>query len=81
MEVPASRYRPSLRAMPANCLPLSIWPRIRCAESKPKARSSSRGHLLYVGQAFAGLDVAFRAGAQEGCWELFSVGKESVGST
>src|SRR6516162_7625454 len=81
MEVPASRYRPSLRAMPANCLPLSIWPRIRCAESKPKARSSSRGHLLYVGQAFDGLDVAFRAGAQEDCWELFSVGKGSVGST
>ena len=53
----------------------SIWvpyytPRRRWLRPLP-GEVKFQGHLLYVGQAFAGLDVAFRATAQEDQWALF----------
>ena len=71
MEVPLSRYRPSLRAMPEKLPELEYLAQDEVRRVKTKGEVKFKGHLLYVGQAFAGLDVAFRASAQEDLWELF----------
>ena len=71
MEVPLSRYRPSLRAMPEKLPELEYLAQDEVRRVKTKGEVKFKGHLLYVGQAFAGLDVAFRASAQEDHWELF----------
>jgi hypothetical protein len=71
MEVPLSRYRPSLRAMPEKLPELEYLAQDEVRRVKTKGEVKFKGHLLYVGQAFAGLEVAFRAGAQEDHWELF----------
>src|SRR5262249_50602270 len=82
MKVALSRYRPSLACerCPRNCPNLNIWPRTRCEELKPKERSSSRATCSMSAKAFAGLDVAFRASAQEDYWELF-FGWKRIGSS
>ena len=71
MEVPLSRYRPSLRAMPEKLPELEYLAQDEVRRVKTKGEVKFKGHLLYVGQAFAGLDVAFRASVQEDHWELF----------
>ena len=71
MQVPASRYRPSLRAMPENLPALEYLAQDQVRRVKSKGEVKFKGQLFYVGQAFAGLDVAFRQSAQENRWELF----------
>jgi transposase InsO family protein len=71
MEVPASRYRPSPRAMPEKLPPLEYLDKDEVRKVKAKGEVSFKGHSLYAGQAFAGLEVAFRATATECLWEVF----------
>jgi transposase InsO family protein len=71
LEVPASRYRPSLRPMPEKLPAVEYLAQDEVRKVRIKGEVKFQGHLLYVGQAFAGLDVAFRATAQEDQWALF----------
>ncbi len=45
---------------------------------RTKGEIKFKGHLLYAGQAFAGLQLAFRPSGQEDCWDLF-LGWKKVG--
>jgi hypothetical protein len=38
---------------------------------RTKGEVKFRGHLFYVGQAFGGLEVAFRPTPEDGCFDLF----------
>lgn len=78
LEVPASRYRPSLRPMPEKLPAIEYLAQNEVRKVRIKGEVKFRGHLLYVDQAFAGLDVAFRATAKEDQWALF-FGWKSIG--
>lgn len=78
LSVPASRYHPSTRAMPAH-LPVAEYDQdelIRRVKSKGEITFLNR--FYYIGQAFAGLDLALRPTATDGvyrvCYTAFTLG-------
>ena len=78
LAVPASRYRPSTRAMPAQ-LPVAEYDQEELVRPvKSKGEITFRNRFYYVGQAFAGLYVALRPTATDGvyrlCYAAFTLG-------
>jgi transposase InsO family protein len=71
LEVPASRYRASVRCYP------EVLPQIEYNDTDliRSVRSAGRvyleGRKYYVGEAFCGQNVALRPTAQDGVWDVF----------
>jgi transposase InsO family protein len=78
LAVPASRYRPSSRAWPAQ-LPAVVYDAHELVRPvKSKGEITFRNRFYYVGRAFAGLPVALRPAATDGvyrvCFAAFTLG-------
>ena len=78
LAVPASRYQPSTRAMPAH-LPVAEYDHDELVRPvKSKGEITFRNRFYYVGRAFAGLYVALRPTATDGvyrlCYAAFTLG-------
>jgi transposase InsO family protein len=72
-ETPASRYRPSVRAMPAQ-LPLLDYPQMEVRVVRAKGVITFRNQTWYLGEAFASLPVGQRPNphaARHGQWEVY----------
>jgi transposase InsO family protein len=70
LAVPASRYRPSLRTFPST-LPAIEYSTDELVRSvKSKGEITFRNRFYYVGRAFAGLPLALRPTATDGCYRV-----------
>lgn len=68
---PASRYRPSVRSMPA-ALPALEYPDMEVRVVRAKGVITFRGQSWYIGEAFAALPIGLRPSPQaDGQWELY----------
>jgi transposase InsO family protein len=71
LEVPASRYRASMRCYP-EVLPSVDYDSSDLIRSvRPNGQVSFEGSSYFVGQAFAGEKVALRPTGQDGIWGVF----------
>lgn len=71
LEVPASRYRASLRCYP-EVLPAIEYNAADVVRSvRPNGQVNFEGTAYFVGQAFAGEKVALRPTDQDGVWTVF----------
>ncbi len=70
MEVPASRYRLSLRSFPEQLAPIEYPPGMAVRKVQAKGFIYFQGRLLRVSKAFRGQPVGLRAMSVEGCWEV-----------
>jgi transposase InsO family protein len=71
METPASCYRPSARPMPVLLPALEYLPDDHIRTVKSKGEITFKNHFFFIGQAFAGLPVALRAAAPDGCFDVY----------
>jgi transposase InsO family protein len=71
MDVPASRYRPSLRSFPETLPPIEYDGQDIVKTVKQKGEITWRNRTYYIGQAFAGLPIALRPGTRDGLFEVF----------
>jgi transposase InsO family protein len=79
LDVPASRYQPSVRPLPAR-LPLATYePGVAVRPVKSKGEITFHSRFYYVGRAFTGLPVALRPTASDGeyrvCYAAFTLGR------
>lgn len=78
LAVPATRYRPSTRALPRMLPPIEYGARELVRPVKSKGEITFRNRFYYVGQAFIGLPVALRPTATDGvyrvCLAAFTLG-------
>jgi transposase InsO family protein len=78
LAVPAARYRPSSRALPATLPPIEYGSHETVRPVKSKGEITFRNRFYYVGRAFAGLPVALRPTATDGtyrvCLAAFTLG-------
>ena len=68
-EVPAHRYRPSPRALPARLPPLEYPGHVEIRRVSPIGQTSWRHHLIFVSGALAGEDIAFEE-VDDGIWNV-----------
>jgi putative transposase len=68
-EVPAKRYRPSPRALPARLPPLDYPGHVKIRRVSPIGQVSWRNSLVFVSGALAGEDVAFEE-VDDGIWTV-----------
>lgn len=69
--VPASRYRPSVRAMP-RVLPALEYPQMEVRVVRAKGVITFRNQSWYIGEAFASLPLGLRPSPQaDGQWEVY----------
>jgi transposase InsO family protein len=71
LEVPASRYRASVRCYPEVLPPIEYDASDVVRSIRPNGQVSFYGSTYFVGQAFAGQNVAFRPTAEDGVWGVF----------
>lgn len=78
LAVPATRYRPSVRALPRALPAVAYDAQELVRPVKSKGEITFRNRFYYVGQAFSGLPVALRPTAQDGiyrvCFAAFTLG-------
>jgi transposase InsO family protein len=78
LAVPATRYRPSARALPQQLPPVEYDAHELVRPVKSKGEITFRNRFHYVGRAFAGLPVALRPTATDGvyrvCLAAFTLG-------
>lgn len=78
LAVPATRYRPSARALPRSLPPIAYAPGELVRPVKSKGEITFRNRFYYVGQAFIGLPLALRPSATDGvyrvCLAAFTLG-------
>jgi len=70
LEVPASRYQPSVRAMPETLPPLEYGPEAERRAVNPVGQVRFQGRRVKASQAFAGECVGLRATACDGVFEI-----------
>jgi transposase InsO family protein len=71
LAVPASRYQPSLRAFPET-LPTISYDRGEVVRKVgERGQVKYQQHKFFVGDAFAGLQVALRPSITDGLWEVY----------
>ena len=70
LEVPASRYQPSLHPYPEQLEPIHYPPGMPVRKVQDKGRVHYQGRLLPVSQAFRGQPVGVRATATDGLVEV-----------
>ena len=70
LEVPARHYQASQRSMPGKILEAEYGSGEEIRTVKSKGEITYRNRFFYVGEAFAGLQVALRATAQDGVYRL-----------
>jgi len=68
-EVPAHRYRPSPRTLPARLAPLEYPGHMEIRRVSPIGQTSWRHHLIFVSGALAGEDIAFEE-VDDGIWNV-----------
>jgi transposase InsO family protein len=70
-DTPATRYRPSVRAMPAE-LPLPSYPKMEVRVVRAKGVITFGNQTWYIGEAFASLPIGLRPSPQaDGQWEVY----------
>ncbi len=78
LAVPATRYQPSARRLPAGLPPVEYGTHELVRPVKNKGEITFRNRFYYVGQAFAGLPLALRPTATDGiyrvCLQAFTLG-------
>jgi transposase InsO family protein len=70
MEVPASRYRPSLRAFPTQLEPVAYPAGMEVRRVQSKGWVHFQGRIVQVSRAFRGQPVGLRPMSRDGCWEV-----------
>lgn len=70
LEVPASRYRVSLRSFPETLPPIEYDPGVTVRKVQDKGEISFRGKTLKVGQAFRGYPVGLKATLTDGIFDV-----------
>jgi len=70
LEVPASRYRPSLRTMPGTVDPPQYEPQAEVRTVDDNGRLSFKGRRIRCSKAFVGRKVALRATDADGIFDL-----------
>jgi transposase InsO family protein len=70
LAVPATRYQPSPRAYRETLAPLHYHPGELVRNVKSKGEITFRNRFFYIGRAFAGLPVALRPIAKDGCFHV-----------
>lgn len=71
LEVPASRYRASVRCYPEVLPPIEYDAADVIRSVRPNGQMSFEGSSYFIGQAFAGEKVALRATDLDGVWGVF----------
>jgi transposase InsO family protein len=71
LEVPASRYRASVRCYPEVLAPIDYHAADVIRSVRPNGQVSFDGSNYFIGQAFAGEKVALRPTAHDGVWDVF----------
>lgn len=71
LEVPASRYRASLRCYPEVLPPIEYDASDAIRSVRPNGQVSFEGSSYFVGHAFAGEKVALRPTDDDGVWTVF----------
>lgn len=71
MEVPASRYRASMRCYPEVLPPIDYHASDVIRTVRPNGQVCFEGSSYYVGQAFGGQRVALRLTDEDGVWGVF----------
>lgn len=71
LEVPASRYRASVRCYPEVLPPIEYDASDLIRSVRPNGQVSFEGSNYFVGQAFAGQQVALRPTDHDGVWDVF----------
>jgi transposase InsO family protein len=71
LEVPASRYRASVRCYPEVLPPIDYHAADVIRSVRPNGQVSFDGSNYFIGQAFAGEKVALRPTAHDGVWDVF----------
>jgi transposase InsO family protein len=70
LEVPATRYRPSPRSMPARLLPIEYAENTVTRRVKSKGEITFQNRFYYIGKAFTGFDVALHPTATDGLFRV-----------
>ncbi len=71
LDVPASRYRASMRCYPEVLPPIDYDTSDLIRSVRPNGQVSFQGRQYFVGQAFAGEKVALRPADDDGVWGVF----------
>lgn len=70
-DTPTSRYRPSSRSLPASLPAIEYLPEDQIRTVKSKGEITFKNHFFSIGSAFAGLPVALREAAVDGCFDVY----------
>jgi transposase InsO family protein len=70
LAVPAACYRPSLRSLPAQLLPIEYAPGTLTRRVKTKGEVTFQNRFFYIGRAFIGHDVAIHPTASSGLFRV-----------
>lgn len=70
LEVPASRYRVSLRCFPENLPPIQYDPGVKVRKVQQKGEISFQGKTLLVGKAFCGYPVGLKGTHSDGVFDV-----------
>jgi transposase InsO family protein len=70
LAVPATRYRPSTRALPSSLPPIEYDAQEVVRPVKSKGEITFANRFYYIGRAFAGLPVALRPTARDGFYRI-----------
>ena len=76
LATPASRYRPSLRSLPASLPFIEYLPEDHVRTVKSKGEITFQNHFFFIGQAFAGLPIALRAALPDGRFDVYFAWKK-----
>ena len=71
MAVPASRYRPSARAYPAQLPPIEYSSSDQVCVVRDHGRFTFHGQQYRVSKAFRGCPIALRPTVADGCWDVY----------